>query len=424
MADSQAFQQVSDIAFWHGLCIIILIHFMLIVCVLVLIPLVYLFYVVLRGLTTALLWLTRRTRSRTKIQIIGTALNESADSITSDTPTSRKTSLLWRLLCAIIRNLVLPYWIAACVALGVALPVVICSVGFTLLLLREIISRSVTMLLCSFSFRSDSDSAVYPRYSFAPSASALLRLPPELRRQIWQEWLGTRTRQLYFDCAHHQGSPTLVACEVNEVYPYELFRGRQKHIDWKILSACRQIYSEIDHLMYTTQTFAVSNDIDLVRFTSNLTVVRRRNLRELRLFIRNDYFRPVRNTRYEGTYSQSSLTWKALAVKHSIESLPSLHRLSLKVRVYADGNKYLAQGVYQLLKNVQVLEQVEVTIRLNVINAKLRMSTIVWPCGHRKEFANAVWTRLNDTNAQIRKEIESEIQPKYTLSFEEYDRAS
>lgn len=102
MADSQAFQQVSDIAFWHGPCIIILIHFMWIVCVLVLVPLVYLFYVVLKGSTTALLWLTRRTKSSAKIQIIGTALNESADSITSDTPTSRTTSLLWRLLCTII----------------------------------------------------------------------------------------------------------------------------------------------------------------------------------------------------------------------------------------------------------------------------------------------------------------------------------
>lgn len=175
--------------------------------------------------------------------------------------------------------------------------------------------------------------------------------------------------------------------------------------------------------MYTTQTFAVSNDIDLVRFTSNLTVVQRRNLRELQLFINNDYFRPVRNTRYKGTYSQSSSTWKALAVKQSIESLPFLHKLSLQVRVYADGNKHLAQGVYQLLKNVQVLDQVAVIIRLNVINAKLRMSTIVWPYDHRKGFANAVWTRLNDTNAQIRKEFESEVQPKYTLSFQEYDRA-
>lgn len=52
--------------------------------------------------------------------------------------------------------------------------------------------------------------------------------------------------------------------------------------------------------------------------------------------------------------TQSSLTWNALIVKDTIYKLCCLRKLTLLLFIKSENNEGLAQGLYQLLKDIQV----------------------------------------------------------------------
>lgn len=175
---------------------------------------------------------------------ISKVLIGTANFVSGDTP------LLSRRLCTAAQFIVCPLWLITCASVGVALSTIICSGGFVILFLYEIITRVVRMLLCG-----DPAMAIYSGYYFQRSDSQLLRLPPEVRRQIWQELLNDfKTITLETD---EHGTSKLVCCyrtippepkDITETCPH-------KAINLTYLRTCRQIYAEVDQLIFSSKTF-------------------------------------------------------------------------------------------------------------------------------------------------------------------------
>jgi len=98
----------------------------------------------------------------------------------------------------------------------------------------------------------------------------------------------------------------------------------------------------------------------------------------------------------------------ALEVRFAMEALPSLRWLGLFIiNCEAEGDKYLAQGVYHLLRNVEVEHSVMVAI-VDSSFVDGGWVRCIWSSNCRKDFVNAVWARVRYPGSQLLKRPETE----------------
>lgn len=152
--------------------------------------------------------------------------------------------------------------------------------------------------LHSSAFRSPSDADVYSRYKHIPSESLLLRLPPEIRGEISQYLLGS------YDAVYIQYyTKLLIMSPCQQRCP-----GDSYHFPLRLSSPPGfqfqrtrwGMYAETDHLLYTTRLFCFTNQQALAVFTETLTVVQRRNVKRVHLFMRGTGFIPLGLASIEG----------------------------------------------------------------------------------------------------------------------------
>lgn len=308
---------------------------------------------------------------------------------------ARRSSLswLWQRLYLVIQFTLLPIWFSACLFASVSLSFIIFGAGALALLLQESYRQLCKIILHGSSY--DPATAIYSRYTFEASTSPLMRLPPEIRLQIWQEVFGFQGNILVLvsganDAVRLRLPPI---CRMNEALPC----GPAPDVTF--LRVCRQLYAEADHLFYSMSTFTCDDPAALVRFIDNCTIVQRRNTKKLSLRVYPGFFRyqePRGN-------SQSSLTQSTLTVRFALERLPCLRIFHLWVLSPSSiGDKYLAQGVYQISNNISISQVMKVTLcDSNPVNT--RTTCVRWPDGCRKEFANAVWARIHRSGSPIQR---------------------
>lgn len=113
------------------------------------------------------------------------------------------------------------------------------------------------------------DKEVYSRFEYRPSESRLLRLPPEIRKKIWQHVLGDH-KIIYFERSlkpitltlgwkplhirSESKQATMEVCERPDPF-CSFYLPIGDTLDLNFQRTCRQIYAETDYLFYTTKPF-------------------------------------------------------------------------------------------------------------------------------------------------------------------------
>lgn len=311
-------------------------------------------------------------------------------------------SKLWHCASRATQLAILPLWFGACLIAAIAIPLFICTAGSPVAVLYCFVKWLLT--------RTQDEARIYSRYEYGPSESRLLELPPETRGEIWQHLLWDHDT-VYVELKDELLTMTL--CEkISVIGAPRGFLGPLP--DFKFQRTSRQVYAEVDHMFYTTRTFCFTDQPTFTAFVEGLNIVQKRNVKNVYICVNSIFFKPN---------SQSSLTSATVTMMQSIRDLPDLQILELWIDApKGAGEKYLAQGVYQILKNVQVSQSIIVKLfGPSFLGFRgIRWRSVEWSLDSQKQFANTVWSELRHPGSLKHEDVrvENGDRPQCVLSFQ------
>lgn len=329
-------------------------------------------------------------------------------------------SMVWQLVCLLLG--VMDYSITPPFMLVLALPLIST--------LAKAIVPSLLLLLLELpeTLRHYWIRATRKLHSHPPSTSHLLSLPLELRESIWTMLLGdfdyVYIRDVAPICYTSYVELLRLYLGINPEYSAIWFsmqptlRRLQPRIAFS--QSCHHLHNEAGHFLYGHQTFSFTEAKVLVSWIRNLTPAHRRHVRDIEINMPNDFFD-------QSGVAESSLTRDAVHVRNAMQELSGLRKLSIRfwTRHWLRSTKHEAQGVYQLVKTVQVSETLVVRLEeeRDVRSEDAVWTEVEWPAHSQEDFAYAVWARVRDPGSalQQRVQVEGGSEAKYVLKVKEYE---
>lgn len=153
------------------------------------------------------------------------------------------------------------------------------------------------------------------------------------------------------------------------------------------IQSCRQIYGEAGSGLYTDKLFYFTDAKALVSWIRSLTAARKRDVRDMRIKMPNNFFNHLGIT-------TSSLTRDAIQVRSAMKQLSGLRNLKINfwTKHWFHTTMHEAQGIYQLVRSVKVsgVLIVQVTEEGYVRSRQARWTQDGWPADRQEDFAYAV----------------------------------
>ncbi|KAL9581438.1 MAG: hypothetical protein Q9212_003902 [Teloschistes hypoglaucus] len=263
------------------------------------------------------------------------------------------------------------------------------------------------------------------------STSPLLRLPPEIRNQIWTEVLGRRLIHLEYDCEpdddeltwKHQvceddapedqpgekctftgknGIHLVYWCRphyrCNRRYPellvaLPLDSDEYEKMHLTLLRSCRQIYVEANQVLWSTNTFSFTAPVSFQHFTQTRTGHQKRLIRTLRLEMewtpKRDIVPWIRALTMTVVRSFTGLRALRLQIIHDMEA--GVYRRVAKEEPEFPQGTFWCDGLQKL--SVLPLARVEVAVRGTEL-AKYQFGLEQWTERDRKELGDRVQAML------------------------------
>ena len=173
--------------------------------------------------------------------------------------------------------------------------------------------------------------ATRTRHRDPPSTSHLLSLPAESRLQMWTISLAVYNSSIHVRVLARISYPSYmdqlrlymgvkpeysIICFSTEPTP------RPLQIYTAFIQSCRQIYDESGHGLHTDKLFYFTDATALVSWIRSLTAARKRDVRDMRIKMPNDFFR-------HSGITTSSLTRDAVQVRSAMKQLSGLRNLNI-----------------------------------------------------------------------------------------------
>lgn len=230
-------------------------------------------------------------------------------------------------------------------------------------------------------------------YGLDPSTSGLRLLPPEVRLQIWEE-LFPRTRctrgttRIKVDLKPtDQDNPWLFMMEMSHRglgLPCSYWMRTSPRIPVEFLRTCRQMYTEGNHFLYSTSTFAFEDLSAFYYFVNARSPSQRDTIRHL-VFDRSSFY----------FWSHKFPALRAFEVSSTIEKLQNLRSLDIETCVddYRDDRtaEDTPQYTSRLSRRFRVSEAV--TVKLYLFGGTMQMMLRL---PDQEKFAKVGWALLRE----------------------------
>lgn len=243
---------------------------------------------------------------------------------------------------------------------------------------------------------------ISPRYP--PTTSRFLLLPAELRLQIYMEVnRGLQAIQVHlwedFIICRSVLCPCRTFCLLSSRLPniHGHVVGSRYYRSETILmtSVCRRMYYEVYHELDFRTMFIFNRPIPFCMFINMLDSARRQNIQRVQFQLDQRFFKRLGHT-------PCSMTRVAILLPLNLRKLPNLRVLRLEVALARDpaskpaNDKWLAQGLYQLLRNVRVAHTVSVSMAppMHFVDEFEDIANWEWPSHGQKHFATTVFSFL------------------------------
>lgn len=319
-------------------------------------------------------------------------------------------SKIWHCVCRAAQLAVLPLLFGACLVTAgftpLAVLISICATALVAYSLNTLFGGRLK--LPPSLFWTMLDKKIDRRFDQGSSQSPLLRLPLEIRTQIWQHVLGDHNT-VYVDGGNGDRELAMIPCEEPSLnislHTLRCVRGTGA------MRVCRQMYTETDHLFYTTRMFFFKDQQSLTEFTDGLTVVQRHNIKVIYLRMPDIAF----------THPVLMRHGSVARIISSLQEFPNLQHFNLRVdRSIWAGCDILAQAITRILQEVQVSRSMTATLAApRCASNGVRWAFQEWPLEQRLQFTSTVVREMH-RSARLRLDFRQEDEqaaPKCVFNF-------